>query len=271
MLPFEGAQWRFEQPVSFVQFHLPFDMLGMVCGSMFGRELTHDALRMPADVRDARLHRAMDSIRHTASLVEPTNLLLDSWALILAETLLRAPVQPRRAPRACIVRQDSRPRHRARHRLHRVRHRSGSAIDVARRRRGDERVSLCAKFQRNRRHIAPCGARMWLLKPGPFHDGLSPQSRRDPRRVLPARTLTEAAIVTAQLPHPPPQNAPSGRRMPSQRPAAPWRGRHSRGRRDSSPARRTGRRGAARPPSGCRRRRRCRPAIRVPPAPAPGA
>lgn len=89
MLPFEGAQWRFEQPVSFVQFHLPFDMLGMVCGSMFGRELTHDALRMPADVRDARLHRAMDSIRHTASLVEPTNLLLDSWALILAETLLR--------------------------------------------------------------------------------------------------------------------------------------------------------------------------------------
>ncbi|WP_159600754.1 hypothetical protein [Starkeya nomas] len=26
MLPFEGAQWRFEQPVSFVQFHLPFDL-----------------------------------------------------------------------------------------------------------------------------------------------------------------------------------------------------------------------------------------------------
>lgn len=89
MLPFEGAQWRFEQPVSFVQFHLPFDMLGMVCGSLFGKELTHDDLRMPANVRDALLHGALDRIRHTASLIEPTNLLLDSWALILSEKMLR--------------------------------------------------------------------------------------------------------------------------------------------------------------------------------------
>ena len=89
MLPFEGAHWRFEQPVSFVQFHLPFDMLGMVCGSLFDRELTYDQLRMPADVQDARLHGTLDSIRHAASLAEPSNLLLDSWALILAETLLR--------------------------------------------------------------------------------------------------------------------------------------------------------------------------------------
>jgi AraC family transcriptional regulator len=61
----------------------------MVCGSLFDRELTHDALRMPADVQDARLHRALDRIRHAAALVEPSNLVLDSWALILAETLLR--------------------------------------------------------------------------------------------------------------------------------------------------------------------------------------
>jgi len=89
MLPFEGAHWRFEQPVSFVQFHLPFDMLGLVCGSLFDRELTYDQLRMPADVQDARLHGIMNSIRHAASLAEPSNLLLDSWALILAEALLR--------------------------------------------------------------------------------------------------------------------------------------------------------------------------------------
>jgi AraC family transcriptional regulator len=89
MLPFEGAQWRFEQPVSFVQFHLPFDLMSMVCASLFDRELTHDHLRMPADVQDAQLGRRLDRLRHRASLIEPTNLLLDSWALILAETFLR--------------------------------------------------------------------------------------------------------------------------------------------------------------------------------------
>jgi AraC family transcriptional regulator len=44
---------------------------------------------MPADVLDARLHGSLETIRHTASSIEPTNLLLDSWALILSETLLR--------------------------------------------------------------------------------------------------------------------------------------------------------------------------------------
>ncbi|TBY82259.1 AraC family transcriptional regulator [Rhizobium leguminosarum] len=88
MLPFEGAQWRFEQPVSFMQFHIPFDLMGMVCVSLFGKELTHDHIRMPADVLDAHLHHSLERIRHTASSIEPTNLLLDSWALILAETFL---------------------------------------------------------------------------------------------------------------------------------------------------------------------------------------
>ena len=44
------------------------------------------------------------------------------------------------------------------------------------------------------------------------------------------------------------QNAPSGLRMPSRRQVGPWRGRRSRDKRDSSLARRTDRRGAARPP-----------------------
>lgn len=88
MLPFEGAQWRFEQPVSFMQFHIPFGLMGLVCASLFGKELTHDHVRMPADVPDAQLHRSLERIRHIASSIEPTNLLLDSWALILAETFL---------------------------------------------------------------------------------------------------------------------------------------------------------------------------------------
>lgn len=89
MLPFEGAHWRFEQPVSFVQVHLPFDLMKLVCGSLYDRNLTHDDLRMPADVRDARLHRTLQTVRHTAAAIEPTSLLLDSWALLLAEALLR--------------------------------------------------------------------------------------------------------------------------------------------------------------------------------------
>jgi hypothetical protein len=38
MLPFEGAHWHFEQPVSFVQLHLPFALPSMVCDALFGRE-----------------------------------------------------------------------------------------------------------------------------------------------------------------------------------------------------------------------------------------
>ena len=89
MLPFEGAHWRFEQPVSFVQFHLPFPLMDTVCGAMFDREFTHSDLRTPADVRDARLSAAVRTVHDRISSIEPTNLLLDSWALLLSEALLR--------------------------------------------------------------------------------------------------------------------------------------------------------------------------------------
>jgi len=89
MLPFEGAHWRFEQPVSFMQVHVPFELMGMVCGSLYDKDLSHDDLKMPADVRDARLRLTLERMRHTAAAIAPTNLLLDSWALILAEALLR--------------------------------------------------------------------------------------------------------------------------------------------------------------------------------------
>jgi len=88
-LPFEGANWRFEQPMSFVQFHLPFPLLGMVCDAIFDRGLAHADLQMPAHIRDARLLEALRGVLDKAASIEPTNLLLDSWALILSEAFLR--------------------------------------------------------------------------------------------------------------------------------------------------------------------------------------
>jgi AraC family transcriptional regulator len=89
MLPFEGAQWRFEQPVSFTQVHVPFALMRMVCGSLYDRDLTHDGMAMPADVQDQRLRDTLETIRRTAAQIEPTNLVLDSWALLVAEALLQ--------------------------------------------------------------------------------------------------------------------------------------------------------------------------------------
>jgi AraC family transcriptional regulator len=89
MQPFEGASWRFEYPVSFVQLYVPFTLLRTVSESLFNRELAHDKLQMPSGVRDDRLCSAVQSVRYALSLVEPTNLILDSWALILSEILVR--------------------------------------------------------------------------------------------------------------------------------------------------------------------------------------
>ncbi len=89
MLPFEGAQWRFEQPLSFVQYYLPFHLLVDVCDTLFDLDLTQADMRMSADVLNTRLQRCLNGIKDTVAWIEPTNLLLDSWALILSETLLR--------------------------------------------------------------------------------------------------------------------------------------------------------------------------------------
>jgi len=88
-LPFEGANWRFEQPIDFVQFHLPVHFLGIICSSLFERELAHDDFRMLADIKDAQLEGVLRSLQSRAWSIEPTNLLLDSWAVILSEVLLR--------------------------------------------------------------------------------------------------------------------------------------------------------------------------------------
>ncbi len=88
-LPFEGAHWRFEAPVSFTQLHLPFHLLGMVSHALFERDLAHGDLRMAADVGDPHLSGFLRAIPGRVDEVEPTNLLLDSWALIISEAVLR--------------------------------------------------------------------------------------------------------------------------------------------------------------------------------------
>lgn len=89
MQPFEGARWRFEHPASFVQLYVPFTLLRTVSESLFNREIAHDKLRMPSGVGDGRLCSAARSVRYGLSLIEPTNLILDSWALMLSEILVR--------------------------------------------------------------------------------------------------------------------------------------------------------------------------------------
>lgn len=89
MQPFEGAHWRFENSVSFVHLYVPFNLLGAVCESLFDRQLAHAELRMTSGIRDDKLCNAARRIQHGLSLIEPENLILDSWALILSEILVR--------------------------------------------------------------------------------------------------------------------------------------------------------------------------------------
>lgn len=88
MQPFDGAYWRFEPPVSFVHFYVPFAVLGVVSESLYGRQLSHADLRMPSGVRDDVLCRPAQSIQRSLAAIEPTHLILDSWALILSEALV---------------------------------------------------------------------------------------------------------------------------------------------------------------------------------------
>ena len=89
MQPFEGARWRFELPVTFTHLYVPFKLLSDVTECLFDRELRHSELLMPAGIRDERLCGAAHSVHMSLLTVEPTNLVLDSMGLILAETLVR--------------------------------------------------------------------------------------------------------------------------------------------------------------------------------------
>jgi len=89
MLPFEGARWHFEAPVRFAHFFLPFAFVDTVCADLVERELGHEQLWVPTGTRDPRLCSTLETIRTSVSSTEPTHLLLDSWALLVSEILLR--------------------------------------------------------------------------------------------------------------------------------------------------------------------------------------
>lgn len=89
MQPFEGATWRFEPPLSFVQIYVPFSICSIVCESLFDRELKRCELIMLMGERDEKLCSAVQTIQAGISRITPTNLILDSWALILADILLQ--------------------------------------------------------------------------------------------------------------------------------------------------------------------------------------
>src|SRR5262245_65430027 len=88
MQPFESSRWRFEGNVSFVHIYIPFALLGTVCESAFERELAHQQLWVPMGTRDKRLCDAMTLVQSSLLAIEPTHLILDSWALILSEILV---------------------------------------------------------------------------------------------------------------------------------------------------------------------------------------
>jgi AraC family transcriptional regulator len=90
MMPFEGARWHFETRCSFVQLYLPFKLVGSVSESLFDRGLSPGDLRMPSAVREGDLCRTAHAVSGSLVSLEPTNLILDSWALILADIMVRS-------------------------------------------------------------------------------------------------------------------------------------------------------------------------------------
>ncbi|MBY0561016.1 AraC family transcriptional regulator [Hyphomicrobium sp.] len=101
MQPFEGASWRFDRGVSFVHLYVPFALAGSVCESLFERELTLAQLRMSSATKDQDLVRTVSSIQAQLACFTPTTLLLDSWALLLAEILVcRLSSHAERRPRS---------------------------------------------------------------------------------------------------------------------------------------------------------------------------
>lgn len=89
MHPFEGARWRFDRPVSFVKLYLPFGLVRGVCEALFERELAPAELRMPIAIRDQGFCGAAQRIQSNLLVSAPTNLILDSWSLILSEFVVR--------------------------------------------------------------------------------------------------------------------------------------------------------------------------------------
>lgn len=96
--PFEGATWRFEPGVSFTHLYVPFAIADAVCRSLYDRPLRHEDLWMQAAIADPVLCATAAAVQQRLLETEPTNLLLDCWALLLAEALVRRSSTPGQRP-----------------------------------------------------------------------------------------------------------------------------------------------------------------------------
>lgn len=89
MQPFENTRWRLEGMANFAHIFVPLALLGDVSESLYRREFGRENLWVPMATRDERLFAAVSSVQAGLLTAEPTSLLLDSWALLLSEILVR--------------------------------------------------------------------------------------------------------------------------------------------------------------------------------------
>lgn len=89
MQPFETTRWRLEGMVNFAHIFVPLVLLGDVSESLFSCDFGRENLWVPMATRDERLFAAISAVQTGLLTTEPTSLLLDSWALILSEILVR--------------------------------------------------------------------------------------------------------------------------------------------------------------------------------------
>ena len=87
--PLETTRWRLEGMVSFAHIFVPVALMGTVSASLFDRDFSAEHIAVPWASRDQRLFRAVSAVQSGLLTSEPTSLLLDSWALILSEILVR--------------------------------------------------------------------------------------------------------------------------------------------------------------------------------------
>lgn len=89
MYPFEASRYRVEGRVKVLHAYVPFALVRMVGESLFDRELAREQLWISMGAREDRLSHTMSAMHAGLAAIEPTNLILDSWALILSEILVR--------------------------------------------------------------------------------------------------------------------------------------------------------------------------------------
>ncbi len=87
--PLETTRWRLEGMVSFAHLFVPVALMGHVSASLYDRDFSAENIAVPWATRDERLFAAVSAVKTGLLTAEPTGLLLDSWALILSEILVR--------------------------------------------------------------------------------------------------------------------------------------------------------------------------------------